>query len=174
MYGHPLLWNLVKHNEWNIYLSPAHIHGYEKVNYHVSLFRFNLCILKYINNILFHLYEKFDVSNDELWGTVRNDELWGTVRNILKKERGILFSLEWNYYYFPEFFSFDFASNLPWYSITFACRPKPSQLLHVGLKPYQLLHIPIGIRIRFSNFKVQAWYQYGIFSKTFIPTWFWY
>jgi hypothetical protein len=29
---------------------------------------FMLCVLKYINNILFHLYghEKFDVSNDEL------------------------------------------------------------------------------------------------------------
>jgi hypothetical protein len=65
-----------------------------------------LFILKYINNILFHLYghEKFDINNDELWGTIQN---------IYKKERGILFSLEWNYYYFPELFSFDFDSNLP-------------------------------------------------------------
>jgi len=31
----------------------------------------------------------------------------------IQKEKGILFSLEWNYYYFPEFFSFDFDSNLP-------------------------------------------------------------
>jgi hypothetical protein len=65
-----------------------------------------LCILKDINNILFHLYghEKFDINNDELWGNYTN---------IYKKGEGDLFSLEWNYYYFLEFFSFDFDSNLP-------------------------------------------------------------
>jgi hypothetical protein len=65
-----------------------------------------LCILKYINNILFHLYghEKFDINNDELWG-----EPYGTYT----KRRGGFYLVWRNYYYFPEFFSFDFDSNLP-------------------------------------------------------------
>jgi hypothetical protein len=40
----------------------------------MCFFMFMLCILKDINNILFHLYghEKFDINNDELWGNYTN------------------------------------------------------------------------------------------------------